>query len=299
MPLSVHAHFLWARALLGLYVCAHFLSLLPHAEELFSCAGMLPVATLSPFARAFPNVLTLYDAPTFVNAFVTLGAVAGAVTACGYGSRSAALVAYYVWACLFGRNPLIDNPSLPYVGLMLLVVASVRPEALKSGGPCAKRHRQLLWIAMSIGYSYSGLTKLSSASWIDGSALHYLLENPLARPSALRSALLSLPDGVLGLASFSTLALEVLFAPLALWARTRPFLWIGMLALHLSLIALVQFADLSLAMMLLHLFTFDPSWLQRRGAGRVRVLPGGQASERGEHRQAAERVGVPVARSIS
>jgi hypothetical protein len=31
--------------------------------------------------------------------------------------------------------------------------------------------------------------------------------------------------------------------------------------MHLSLIALIDFADLSLGMVLIHLFTFDPGWV--------------------------------------
>ena len=45
-----------------------------------------------------------------------------------------------------------------------------------------------------------------------------------------------------------------------------------MLALHLSLIALIDFADLSLGMVMLHLFTFDPAWVPRRSPGAVETL---------------------------
>ncbi len=37
-----------------------------------------------------------------------------------------------------------------------------------------------------------------------------------------------------------------------------------MLSMHAALLVLVDFADLSLGMVMLHLFTFDPAWL--RGA---------------------------------
>ena len=50
------------------------------------------------------------------------------------------------------------------------------------------------WIVMSLAYSYSGFTKLVSPSWRDGSALAYVLANPLARPTGLRDLVGSLPD---------------------------------------------------------------------------------------------------------
>jgi hypothetical protein len=38
------------------------------------------------------------------------------------------------------------------------------------------------WILMAVGYSYSGLTKLTSPSWLDGTAITYVLENPWPAP---------------------------------------------------------------------------------------------------------------------
>jgi predicted DCC family thiol-disulfide oxidoreductase YuxK len=40
-----------------------------------------------------------------------------------------------------------------------------------------------------------------------------------------------------------------------------------MLAMHLLLILVIDFADLSLGMVCLHLFTFDPGWIRARRAG--------------------------------
>jgi len=117
------------------------------------------------------------------------------------------------------------------------------------------------WILMAMGYTYSGVTKLVSPSWLDGTAVARVLENPLARPGPLRAAILSLPDGLLRLGTWATLALELLFAPLALSRRLRPWIWTMALAMHLGLIALIDFADLSLGMVMLHLFTFDPAWV--------------------------------------
>ncbi|MFT3924260.1 MAG: hypothetical protein QM778_17120 [Myxococcales bacterium] len=266
MPLTARRHFELARGLLGTYVALHFAMLWPYSDELFSSRGMLPSAAASPLSMAFPNLLTWFDAPWMARFLVGLGALAGILLLSERSARPAALVAYYVWACLFGRNPLIANPSLPYVGLMLLVVACVDVRRLSEAGPGRTRHLRVLWVAMCLGYSYSGFTKLPSPSWADGQALHYVLVSPLARPSHVRALLLTLPDGLLQAASFGTLALELCFLPLALFERARPWLWSAMLALHVALIACVQFADLSIAMVLLHVFAFDPRWLARGDA---------------------------------
>jgi len=88
------------------------------------------------------------------------------------------------------------------------------------------------------------------------------MENPLARPGFIRDLLLSLPEWVLHLKTWGALALEIAFAPLALIPRFRPWIWGLMLMMHFALMAVVDFADLSLGMVMLHLFTFNPTWIR-------------------------------------
>lgn len=270
MQLDVHGHARLCRQLLGVYVAAHFALLLPHAAELFSNTGMLGDGSLSPLLHAFPNLLAFEDGPVFVQLFVGFGALCGLALAVDRWPSLAALGAYYVWACLFGRNPLIANPSLPYVGLLLLATAWAG-EDLRQGLPT--RLRALLWASMGFGYSYSGLTKLVSASWVDGTALQRVLDSPLSRDWPPVDALLALPSPVLVAATWGALLLEVSFAVLCWSARLRPWLWAGMTAMHLGLLLTVNFADLTLGMLLLHAFTFDPAWLDRRAHAPDRGRP--------------------------
>jgi predicted DCC family thiol-disulfide oxidoreductase YuxK len=114
---------------------------------------------------------------------------------------------------------------------------------------------------MSLGYFYSGLMKLNSPSWIDGSALARVLINPLARPGLFRDIALALPSEFLRVATWGALALELSFGPLALFRRARPWIWSAMLLLHLGLFLLISFPDLTAGMVMLHLFTFDPAWI--------------------------------------
>lgn len=235
----------WWRVVCGIYLIVHFAMLLPWGAELFSSRGVLPDGTASPLLHAFPNVLTLADGPGVVLALLVIALLASVLFAAGVYDRAAAVVVWYVLACLFGRNPLIANPSLPFVGWMLLAHAFVRDE---------RTSRIAAWIVMAAGYSYSGWTKLISPSWADGTALARVLENPLARPIFVRDLVLSMPDLMLQLATWGTLALELLYAPLALSRRARPVIWTLMLAMHLGLMVVIDFAELSFSMVLLHLF---------------------------------------------
>ena len=267
------------RILLGLYLLQHFLTLVPWGTEAFSNRGVLPVAAASPLIRLFPNVLAIWDQPGFLTFLLTLGALLSALLTVGFWDRPAALMLWYLWACLLGRNPLISNPALPFIGWLLLLHA-ILPKA--PYGSWAARSRDdprgnwympqsafaLAWILIAAGYSYSGYTKLVSPSWVDGSAFTHVLENPLARPTVLRGVLLAMPPVSLRIATWTALALELTFAPLALLRRARPRIWSAMVGLHVGLLLLVSFADLTAGMLLVHLLTFNPAWLRPRTADR-------------------------------
>lgn len=265
------------RVLLGIYLFVHFVSLIPFGAELFSDRGALARATASPLAFLFPNVLTLYDSPGFVRGILATAVALSGLLIAGFYDRWAALGLWYLWACLFGRNPLIANPSLPFVGWILVAHALIPPtrrdplEATTPEGASYIPHAiyGAAWVLMSVAYSYSGLAKLSSLSWLDGTAVTRVLGNPLARPGLPRDVVLLLPETLLRLLSWGVLGLELLFAPLALSRRLRPWLWTAMLVMHVSLVMLFDFADLSVGMIMMHVFTFDPSWIRPMpGAGK-------------------------------
>jgi predicted DCC family thiol-disulfide oxidoreductase YuxK len=260
------------RVILGMYLLHHFLGLLPWGAELFSSTGVLPVGSLSPLMHLFPNIFLLCDSPWFVNLCLSAGAVVSLLFTFGKFDRAMAVLIWYLWACLYGRNPMIGNPSLPFLGWLLLAYALIpsHSSGTRLTGNSGKTGSWQLpadiylaaWILMSLTYMYSGYTKLVSPSWIDGSALGRVLANPLARDTIVRTFLLSLPLWFLKTATWSVLTMELSFAPLALFRRLRPLIWLAIVGLHVGLVVLVNFADLTVGMLIVHFFTFDPGWIR-------------------------------------
>jgi predicted DCC family thiol-disulfide oxidoreductase YuxK len=258
------------RAIFGLYLLQHFLGLLPWGGELFSSTGVLPSGSFSPLIHLFPNIFALLDSPLFVESCLVVAALLSLFLIVGKFDRIAAVLIWYLLACLHGRNPMIGNPSLPFIGWLLLAHA-VMPFQFRSfstekkdGTGVANFPADIYlaaWILMSLAYTYSGYTKLVSLSWLDGSALRRVLSNPLARDTFLRTFLLSLSPWLLKAATWAGLALELSFAPLALFRMLRPLLWLAMVGMHLGLMLLVNFSDLTAGMLILHFFTFDPAWV--------------------------------------
>ncbi len=269
------------RILFGAYLVVHFALLAPWGTELFSNSGIFPDPAVFPLHGLFPNILAVWDSPRFVAGFLLALILLSGLFLLGVSRRWVAVALWYGLACLFNRNLLISNPSLPYVGLVLLLTAAV-PEGegwsvtrgRSEGWAFPRSALAVGWILLVLGYSYSGWVKLGSPSWVDGSALRHVLENPLARPTLLRDLLLAAPPGLLVLATWGSLALELLSAPLGLLPRARPWLWLALVGMQLGILSMVAFADLTFGMLAVHLFVVDPCWwpAQPSRAGRHLVL---------------------------
>jgi hypothetical protein len=261
--------FAWFRIIFGAYLAIHFAHLVPWGGELFSREGVIPRASLNPTHGILPNVLAWWDSPAFVTAFLAAMVALSVLFAAGVMRHAAALLLWYGWACLFNRNVLISNPSIAYVGLLLLLTTLVPGrEPLRALGQRAESGDFYVpaaaywtaWFLMAAGYTFSGIVKLASPSWVDGTALWHVVQNPLARDGLLRDVVLGMPAWGFQLLTWKSLALEILFLPLAAWRWTRPMIWCAMVFMHIGILALVSFADLSAGMLMVHLFTLDSRW---------------------------------------
>lgn len=261
--------FAWFRIIFGAYLAIHFAHLVPWGAELFSREGVIPRASLNPTSGILPNVLAWWDSPAFVTVFLLALVGLSVLFALGFARHVAALLLWYGWACLFNRNVLISNPSIAYVGLLLLLTTLVPGrEPLRALGKNAASEEFYVpaaaywtaWFLLAAGYTFSGVVKLASPSWIDGTAMWHVVQNPLARDGPLRDLVLGLPAWAFQLLTWKALALEILFLPLALWRWSRPVIWLAMVLMHVGILALVSFADLSAGMLMVHLFTVDSRW---------------------------------------
>ena len=260
------------RAALGAYVAFYLLRLVPHAPELFSREGVLPDSGASPLIGLFPNVLGALDSPAAVRLWLGAGSACALALAVGFRTRVFALLTWFVWACLHGRNPLLADAGVGWIGWLLLFVAALpqRPYgALSARGRVDPAGdwtfpRELfgtLWIVAAAGYLVSGLEKLTSPSWRNGTALLELLDGPLSYANGLAGALEGLPAWLLMGASWGLMAFELAFAPLSLSARWRPRVWLVGLFLHAVAFGVIASPDAHVARLLLHALLFHPTWL--------------------------------------
>ncbi len=270
------------RIAFGLYFAVLFARLLPWAEKMYSAAGMLPDAALSPLHGKVPNPLFTWDSPLALQLLCGGLVLLSLCYAVGLRYRLCAVLMWAGWTFLWQRNPFTLNPSMPFNGWLMLatVFLPARPpwslDRLLAGPDPSRPARvpippdvvRAAWIVMAVAYSWSGWTKLLSAGWRSGEAVGLILDGPLARPAFWVDGLRAAPAWLWMGLTWATLGLELLFAPLCLFRRGRMLAWGGMVGMHVGLVFVIQFAELSLGMMLIHLLTFDPAWLRRPPAPR-------------------------------
>jgi hypothetical protein len=254
------------RIVFGIYLTIHFGMLIPWSAELFSSTGVLSEARLNPLHGLFPNPLVWWDSSRLAYAWTIGLTLLSLGFTVGLARRTISLLLWFGATALFHRNNLTANPSLAYIGLMLALCALIPPgEKLRGAPPPHWQLPQMVlvcaWTLLAVGYLFSGITKLGSPSWIDGTAIARLLENPLARHSPLRGLTLALPDFMLKSFTWGSLVAELAFLPCCLHPCTRKWAWFAMVGLHLGILLLIDFADLTCGMLMIHLFTFDPRWL--------------------------------------
>jgi len=261
------------RVLLGCYLVIHFIHLLPYSAEIFSAQGLLP-SELSPLLGIIPNPLDEFDSPVIVQILMIIGALGGVSIMLGYFDRVSSLVVVILLGWLFARNPLIANPSMPVVGWMLVAHAMLPSGAYGTYHAKGQPERWVkwhypkeiwfaAWFMLAVAYTYSGYTKLLSPSWVDGTAINLVLNNPIARDHFLNDILLSLPPIFLKLITWSVLYIELFFVVFCYWGFTRKWAWFLMLMIQFGFLTFLNFADLTFPMLLIHALTFDKRWLDK------------------------------------
>jgi predicted DCC family thiol-disulfide oxidoreductase YuxK len=194
---------------------------------------VLGATLLVQFARLIPRAQT--GNAGVVLPLLVAAASAALLFALGWHDRIAAVVMVSGLAFLVWRPPVSILP-LVVAGALLLVHACLPPApfwSLAARGrvdPGGDWHLPpalfaAAWAVTSLGYAVRGWTRVEDPS----------------------------------LAGW----LELLYLPLALFRRARPWIWTAMLVVHLARVA-TGFGDLSGMMVVLHFFTFDPAWIPRR-----------------------------------
>jgi predicted DCC family thiol-disulfide oxidoreductase YuxK len=269
------------RMAFGVYLAVHFFSLIPYAQEVFGPKGMIADPSQIPTYKIFPNILNHLESDLSLQGFLLVMGLFSLAFAAGLARKFSAIILWYGWAALFNRNIFIANPSIPYVGWLLLASAVISSGEPLSLWPPKKNDWKMnpwifngAWILLIVGYTFSGIHKAAAESWQNGMAIKYVLELPTTRDYWFKDFLLSLPDILHQMNTWSTLLLEIFFLPLCLFRKTRVYANLAMLGMHLGILSTVSIADLTFGMLMYHLFVVESDWGIERNTHKVIFFDG-------------------------
>jgi len=262
--------FSFLRIILGAFLVIHFLYLIPNASIILDRVSFLSDTQSDLVYGCIPNLLSVLESPLQIQLFIGVLAVLALLFLLGFQRQIVSLFLCYGWACLFDGDNLIYNPGIPFIGLILffcILIPKGEPLAFAKNQSHQKWQMPLFifigaWVLMSIAYLVSGIYKFQSSTWRDGSAILNLAENPFARDWWLRDWFLDFPELIIKLKAWTILTLEIIFLPLAIFKTTRKWIWLLLVGMHLGMLLLVDFSDISMGWFLIHAFTFDGRWLK-------------------------------------
>lgn len=237
------------RILIGGLIAADAVSYGRSAELLLHPHGLFPFDTWrkGPDQRYFSVFRWLPASPRSVTGVLLVYALAGFCLSIGLGTRWAAGTAFLMALSLHHRNryALHSGDALLRVLTFLLafsdagrlwsVDALLAPPAVEVGSPVALR---LMQIQLAVLYLASVRFKLQGRTWREGTATHYATHLLAHRRRRLPVAL----DGIGAhrMATWATLAVEVMGGALIWFRPTRYVALVGLIGLHLGLQVLMR-----------------------------------------------------------
>ena len=260
------------RIIFGVYLTIFFARILPYAKELFSNEGMLSATDramfLDGFLASYLYQLATPPAVTALCIFLVCGAL---LFTAGVHRRWQALFLWLGWCILANLNPFSIDPSLPFIGLLLLVFAVV-----PAGEPLSytKTHSSKqwympavlywgLWLVWGLSFSVSGFEKYQSPLWREGTAVYYFYTGVLSIDTIVSQTLNVLPLFIGVSITWLILYSQLLALPAVATSVTRKLFWFCTFGLFFFSAFVLDLLPVVLGMLVFYLFLFDSTWFAR------------------------------------
>lgn len=264
--------FSFVRIMLGLYLFGIFYSLFPYIVELYSTEGMMAGGYANGVHDLFKPAALFLAAPVPLSILLLLAMAASLLFASGVFRRAMALFLWFIWFGLYNLNTFSADPSLGYIGLLLLVctvVPSGEPLSLKANVPAGRWYMPSilfwgLWLVWGLSFTISGYSKIESEVWREGMALYHFYSGTLAADTVVSRAFALLPLQVGMCITWIILYTQLLALPAIFFRRTRQIFWVTTFTLFFGSLFVVQLVPVVLGMLIFYLFLFDSQWFARR-----------------------------------
>jgi hypothetical protein len=226
-----------------------FGSLALQSKELFSREGVFPSAELFSWVF-FPSLFAHFDTAGFIYFSLLTCSLFALILGTGYFQKGMTLILWYFLASSANRNPFVQTFTFDYLGICLGVLFLMPSDR-------SWKMPKLLYYGVNsllfLSYSFSGISKLRTEPWLEGTAVEITLSLGRGIDHALNRFLLD-HSVVLKPLTYYSLLVEILAFPLFLkGGRWRLMAWLGIVVMHLGITATTYISKMSLAIILTHL----------------------------------------------
>ncbi len=227
--------FIWWRFLFGVYFMYYSIRMIPYVEELYGESGIVSDISLNWTYGLFPNIFSVFPgAGTAFILYVGIIIFAG-LLAFGYVPRISALGIWYAQTALYNRDILTSEPSLAFVGLLLVTLALV-PNQPKLSLKKTKEKVVVPYfvfflpvIIFCLTFTVSALDKTISSSWISGTALIHMLDMGIMKDNFIAHFFYAHSE-VTSIASYLAMFVQLVCLPLLILGLYRVALLLNMAA---------------------------------------------------------------------
>ncbi len=274
MKLNHSQFFSLLRSLLGLWLLQHFIFLLPYTVELHGLSG-LKVAGGEIYLKDFLFYLRSDFGIYFLNILAVLFSI---LFVFKIYRRLSSLILFIIWIFFYHQNFISYTPILPYVGWLLLAFTLIDSSEVRffyQKNDSTFEYSPLLfhgfWLITALSYTASGFQKfLYSPLWHDGRALDFVMNYPAARNHWLNEQFLMLPLPLRMMANYLIIFIEGGYVFSFFHSQLRKIFWIGILIMHFSILICIKFSELSIGMIIVHLFLVEDDWFKLGGLSKIK-----------------------------
>lgn len=260
-------HFGIFRIVFGLYLVALFTTYLSVAGPILSAEGMLSDFSFRKNSL-FPDPFAVFSSTLEAQLLIAFWILCALCFTVGWHRPLFAIALWIGWVTVNSRNILISGPHYGFIGWLLLACAIIPGGEAYAWSEKPKPEwripRSIIWSAwFVVGFTYtvSGLLKLASPSWVDGTAFGYSIQVIYGRDSWLNELIIHSSETAISFFTYSALFAEIFCLPLSLHRLTRPIIWLAITLMNASLLLLLTIEDISLGLLIVQFFLFDPRWL--------------------------------------
>lgn len=261
------------RVALGLWLCFHFIFLLPYSKELYSLAG-IKVAGGELYLK---SLLFPLRTEIGINLLIILSILLSLAFTFKFYRRIASALLFIIWIFLFHQNLLTYIPILPYIGWLLLAISFIpenEPRFFWLKNNQTFTYSKILfhgfWLITAFGYTSSGFQKFFyTPLWNQGTALEFIFNYPAARFGFIYNIYQALPLILKQSINYSVVLIEGLYAFSFFNKELRKIFWLGILFMHIAILVTIRFSELSIGMIIVHSFLIESDWFKFGGLSTI------------------------------